>query len=102
MTPAVAGWIVLGVLCAAALTLMLLGAVSVMRAQRRLKNALQRVEETQRLTFDPHRLGGSLTRLARDADSAKGLMERAGRALSTIGVALRYCAVAVRIVKLMS
>ena len=102
MTPAIAGWIVLGVLCAAALILMLLGVVHVMRAQRQLKSALKRVEATQRRAVDPQRLNSVLNRLAQDAESAKELIERARRAVSTIGVAIRYCAVAVRIVKLLT
>jgi hypothetical protein len=102
MSPAVAGWIVLGVLCGAALILMLIGAVQVMRAQRQLKIALKCLEDKQRRVLDPERLNAALTRIVRDAESAKDLMERARGALSTIGVALRYCAAAVRIVKLLA
>lgn len=102
MSPAVAGWIVLGVLCAAALALMLIGVVYVMRAQRRLKIALKHLEDKRRRVLDADRLNAALTRIARDAASTKDLMERARTALSTIGVALRYCAAAVRIVKLLA
>lgn len=99
MTPAVVGWIVLGVLCAAALILMLLGVVYVVRAQRQLKRSLKRVEATQRRAFDPQRINASLARITHNEASGKELMERARRALSTIGVALRYFVVAVRIVR---
>ncbi len=99
MTPAVVGWIVLGVLCAAALILMLLGIVHVIRAQRRLKNAQRRLEETRRRALNLAPLEAGASRIARDAALGKDLIERARRALSTIGVAIRYCAVAVRIAK---
>jgi hypothetical protein len=102
MTPATAGSIVLGALCAAALILMLLGVVHVMRALRQLKNALKRVEATQSRALDPQHVNMALEHLARDAESAKELLERGRRALSTIGVALRYCVVAVRVVKLLT
>lgn len=99
MTPAVVGWIVLGALCTGALILVLLGVVAAVRAQRQLKNGVKRVEATQRRAFDQQRLNATVTCLTRDAASAKDLLERARRALSTISVAVRYLVVTVRIVK---
>lgn len=102
MTPAFAGWIVLGILCVAALILMLLGVFRVVRAQRDFKSKLKRLEEAGRRTFDPERLQAALTRISTDAASVSELVERARGALSTIAVAVRYCALAVRIVKLLT
>lgn len=101
MTPAIAGWIVLGVLCATALALMLLGAVHVMGAQRDLKSKLARLEARQRSTIDPDRLSAAAARITRDVESATLLLERARRAASTISIAFRYLAVGIRIVKLL-
>jgi hypothetical protein len=102
MTLAIAGWIVLGAFCAAALVLMLLGALHVARAQREFKIGLKRLEETQRRTLDPERLNAALTRISRDAESAAQLIARAQRAVATIGVAVRYVSVAARVVKLLT
>jgi len=102
MTPAIAGWIVLGVLCAASLVLMLLGALYVMSAQRDLKAKLARLEATQRRRIDPDRLSAASARITGDIESAVVLFERARRAVSTIVIALRYFAVAIRIVKLLT
>lgn len=102
MTPALAGWILFGIFCAAALGLMLLGAFHVMRAQRELNNNLARLEEKQRRIFQPERLAAALERVSRDAQGVNELMQRARVALSIITVAVRYCAVAVRLVKLLS
>lgn len=102
MTPALAGWIVLGVFCAAALFLMLFGIVRVVGAQRRLKNAQRRLEETRRRAVDLQRLDAAMARIARDAAAAQELFARGRRAMSTIGAAIRYCAVAVRVVKLLT
>ena len=99
MTPATAGSIVLGILCVAALTLILIGAVRLMRASRELKTKLSRVQEAQTRLFNAQRFSAAMTRIARDADSANELLERARRAVSTIGAGLHYCALAVRIVK---
>jgi hypothetical protein len=102
MTPATAGWIVLGVFSAAALVLMLAGVLHVVRAQRDLKIALMRLEETQRRVIDSERLNVALARISRDAEQAKDLIERARGAAATIAVALRYCAVALRIVRMLT
>jgi hypothetical protein len=99
MTPASAGWIVVGLFCAAALALTALGILRVMRAQRELKSKLSRLQETQGRVFDAPRLAALMTRISHDADSAKELLERGRRAASTIGVALRYCALVVRLVR---
>lgn len=101
MTPAIAGWIVLGLLCAASLVLMLLGALHVMSAQRDLKGKLARFEARQRRTIDPDRLSAASARITHDAESAVALFERARQAVSTMTIALRYFAVAIRIVKLL-
>lgn len=102
MTPALAGWILFGMLCVAALILMVLGAFHVMRAQRELRHNLARLEEKQRHIFQPERLAAAMERVSRDAQGANELMQRARLALSTITVAIRYCALAWRLVKLLS
>lgn len=93
---------IVAVFCAAALGLILAGAFHVFRAQNALKTKLAHLEETQRRTFDPQRIESIAARFARGGETAKELTERARRALSTITVAVRYCAVAVRIVKMLT
>ena len=99
MTPATVGWIVLGVFCVAALAFMLAGALRVAGAQRAFKARLARLEAKQRSTFDAVRLEAALTRISRDAQTAKELLARAQSAVATIGVAIRYAVIAVRVVK---
>lgn len=81
---------------------MLLGALSLVRAQRTLKSKLERLEETQCRAIDLQRLTAVSERITRDVEAAAALMDRARRAVSTIRVAVRYCAVAVRIVRLLT
>jgi hypothetical protein len=100
VTAAQAGWIVLGVACAAALVVMGAGAVAVYREQRALKSALTRIEETLRLRFDPGRFEAAMTRIRRDEQAARALLDRLQRATSTIGTAVRLVAVALRLVRL--
>jgi hypothetical protein len=91
-----------GAFCVASLVLMLLGALNLMRAQRTLKTKLAHLEETQRRAIDPQRLAAVSQRITRDVEAVAPLMDRARRSVSTIGLALRYCAVAVRIVRLLT
>lgn len=99
---AIAGWAVLGFCCVAALVLIGLGVLPVMRAQRGLKAALEHLAATQRRAMDPQRLNAAVARIAYDAGSAMELVERARQASATIGVALRYCALAFRAIRLLS
>jgi hypothetical protein len=94
--------VIVGAFCVASLVLMLLGALNLMRAQRTLKTKLARLEETQRRAIDPQRLTAVSERITRDVEAAAALMDRARRSVSTIGLALRYCAVAVRLVRLLT
>ncbi|HEY1975709.1 MAG TPA: hypothetical protein VGG89_04155 [Candidatus Baltobacteraceae bacterium] len=93
---------IVGAFCVASLVLMLLGALNLMRAQRTLKTKLAHLEETQRRAIDPQRLAAVSQRITRDVEAVAPLMDRARRSVSTIGLALRYCAVAVRIVRLLT
>ncbi|HZY99565.1 MAG TPA: hypothetical protein VFE36_08325 [Candidatus Baltobacteraceae bacterium] len=102
MTPAIAGWIVLGAFCVASLALMLAGALHVARAQRQLKAKVARLEEKQRATFDAPRLEAALARISSDAEATGDLIARARRALATIALSVRYFALTVRIVKLLT
>jgi len=101
VTPAAAGWIVVGVCCVAALAVVVAGAFPLLRAQRALKAKLLPLKERQRRTFDGTRLDAALARIANDAQTARELVPRARRALSTIAGAVRYVVVAGRIVKLL-
>jgi hypothetical protein len=101
VTVGTAGSIVLGVFCAAGLALTVAGAIVVVLEQRNLKLRLARIEETQRLTFDSQRLESALARIARNAQAARELLERARRATATVTTAMRFFAVAARIVNLL-
>lgn len=97
---AIAGFVVLGIACAASLGLMGAGALSVLRAQNALQRTQARIEQTQQLRFDPARFAALSARFSRDATQAQALIGRAQRALTTICAPVRFAMLALRLRKL--
>ncbi len=88
--PSLAGWVVLGTLCLAAIALVVVGALRVVMEQRKFAQTSARIRVRLRMfSIDGNRLEPTIVRFGNDAIVLNNLLVRAQGALRRIGEALQ-------------